>query len=151
MDDCQRLDGRITGQINARFRASRQRALAANNEAAEVAAGDSQHFVEVVTSDAPHDLWIAGVDFLPVLGDQLLDGAIDSPFEIVGRAFPQELFSAHVRKTSFAAIGEHQPQLADMVDGDAVQDGMCPGRVIPDHSSERRTIAGRDIGRKSPS
>ena len=38
-----------------------------------------------------------------------------------------------------------------MVEGDAVHDGMRPRSVVPDHSSECRTIAGRDIGWESPS
>ena len=107
-------------------------------------AGDE--LVEVVAADPPEDPREPRPDGLPVLRDDVADRAMDRPHAILAGAGRIELPIGQGAEGRGGAVGQHDVDLADVIDRLAVPERPGARRVVADHPAERRPVARRDVG-----
>ena len=94
-----------------------ERAFGSHHEFDEIEFSVSNEFIQVVSADSTHQLWIPPVDFVLIHSDNVGD----SSFETASR---DGFFKLHLAKGSSFARRKDDVHFQNMIDRFSVQDGM---------------------------
>ena len=103
-------------------------------------------FVEVIAAHPAEDGRKARGDFRSVFGHDALDFAMHVPDQVAARLFEPQLARPQRCKRRGASVGQHDVERDDAVDGLAVPDRACAGRVVADHAAQVGAAAGGHVG-----
>ncbi len=131
VDDCPRRDD--------------QRPLRPDDELREVERRAVGQPVQPVAAGPPPEGREVARDGPLVPRQDLGQPGVDAALEGVARGPPGPLRLVDRLEPRPAAVGEHDVQRPDVVDGHAVADAAAAGRVVADHPADRGAVAGRGV------
>src|SRR5262245_25597927 len=104
--------------------------------------------IEVVAGDAPEDARKSAADFVLMFSHQFGGPGIERGLEGASPRPPLPLRTANGLKRGWPAIGQYHVEREHMVDGLAIDDRACSGRVVADHAAKVGPTGSGDVGPK---
>jgi hypothetical protein len=103
-------------------------------------------FVQIVAGDAPHDFRITRENFVFVLLRETEHFATGAALDRIGAAPFFDFLRQQIFQHDFAAVGEQDRQLDDMIEGFTVCERMGSRRIVADHAADGGAIGCRSVG-----